>query len=54
MGAFYTTLHAEIFALSSLRDTKADSRLAYPRMSEETKKSLEILKEFLSKQFCQL
>ncbi|KAE9588313.1 putative TIR domain, winged helix-turn-helix DNA-binding domain-containing protein [Lupinus albus] len=56
MEAFYAALHAETFALSSLTlsDTEADSKLAYSRMSEETKKALEILKEFLSKQFCQL
>ncbi|CAL0323876.1 unnamed protein product [Lupinus luteus] len=56
MEAFYAALHAETFALASLTssDPEADSKLAYPRMSEETKKALEILKQLLSKQFCQL
>ncbi|XP_019436813.1 PREDICTED: uncharacterized protein LOC109343119 [Lupinus angustifolius] len=56
MEAFYAALHAETLALSSLTssDTEADSTLAYPRINEETKKALEILKQFLSKQFCQL
>lgn len=57
MEAFYAALHAETYAPPSplsLRDTRDDSELAYPQMSEESKKALEILKELLSKQFCYL
>ncbi|KAJ1417968.1 putative TMV resistance protein N-like [Sesbania bispinosa] len=57
MEAFYAALHAETYAPPSplaLGDTRDDSKLAYPQMSEETKKALEILKEFLSNQFCHL
>jgi hypothetical protein len=52
MKAFYSTLHAETYA--SLEDTSDDSKLAYSKLSEETKKALEILKELLSKQMCHL
>lgn len=54
MEAFYAALHAETFALPTLRDTRDDSKLAHPKMSEETKKALEMLKEILSKPFYQL
>jgi hypothetical protein len=52
MEAFYSTLHAERYV--SLGDTSDDSKLVYPKISEETKKALEILKELLSKQICHL
>ncbi|PNY05956.1 disease resistance protein (TIR-NBS-LRR class) [Trifolium pratense] len=52
MEAFYSTLHAERYA--SLGDTSDDSKLVYPKMSEETKKALETLKEVLSEQICHL
>ncbi|KAK7314798.1 hypothetical protein VNO77_33326 [Canavalia gladiata] len=56
MEAFYAALHAEAYASSpsTLGGTRNDLKLAYPKMSEETKKTLEILKELLSKQFCQI
>ncbi|MED6124984.1 hypothetical protein PIB30_064064 [Stylosanthes scabra] len=56
MEEFYATLNAETFALSSLtsRDSRDDSKLSYPEISEETGKALEMLKEFLSEQFHQL
>ncbi|KAI5445052.1 hypothetical protein KIW84_013345 [Lathyrus oleraceus] len=52
MEAFYSSLHAETYI--SLGDTSDVSKLVYPKMSEETRKALEILKELLSKQISHL
>lgn len=50
MEAFYASLRVETYT----PDIRDDSKLVHPQMTEETKKALEILKEFLSKQFCHL